>query len=45
MITGREFIQKMYSEVEETEKLFSTGNVELDELLEKVYSAGYRGWI
>lgn len=40
MITGIEFIQKMYSEVEETEKLFSTGDVELDELLEKVYSAG-----
>ena len=42
MIKGNEFV-KLFSEVEEQpveEKIFSTGDAELDELLEKVYSAG-----
>ena len=40
MITGKEFIKTFSEVVEEEEKLFSTGNEELDALLEKVYSEG-----
>lgn len=41
MIKGYDLV-KLFSETgyEESEKMFSTGNEELDELLERVYSAG-----
>jgi hypothetical protein len=43
MIIGRNLIEKMYSENEEIqdEKLYSTGDDELDDLLEKAFSEGY----
>lgn len=43
MITGKELIEKMYSENEEIqeEKLYSTGDSDLDDLLEKAFSEGY----
>ena len=41
MITGRELIEKYYSEVEEDERLYSTGDSELDDLLEKAFCEGY----
>lgn len=37
MITGRDLISSYY---EEDEKLFSTGNEELDDILEEVYYSG-----
>ena len=37
MITGRNFVNSWY---EEDEKLFSTGNEELDDILEEVYYSG-----
>lgn len=40
MITGLEFAEKLYSACQE-EKLYSTGNEELDNLLEKVFCEGY----
>ena len=43
MIIGRNLIEKMYSENEEIqdEKLYSTGDDELDDLLEKAFCEGY----
>ena len=43
MINGREFAEKFYSEnvQEEEERLYSTGNDELDELLERAFCEGY----
>lgn len=43
MITGKELVEKMYSENNEVqeEKLYSTGNDELDEMLEKAFCEGY----
>ena len=43
MINGREFAEKFYSESvqEEEERLYSTGNDELDELLERAFCEGY----
>jgi hypothetical protein len=43
MITGRELVEKMYSENEEIqeEKLYSTGDDELDDLLERAFCDGY----
>ena len=43
MITGKELIEKMYSENEEIqeEKLYSTGDDYLDDLLEKAFCEGY----
>ena len=43
MIIGRQFAEKFYSETvqEEEEKLYSTGNDELDELLERAFCEGY----
>ena len=41
MISGKEFAEKNFSQIEETEeKLFSTGNEELDNLLTEVYYSG-----
>ena len=41
MITGKEFIEKMYSQNNEVEKkLFSTGNDDLDAILTEVYYSG-----
>lgn len=41
MISGKEFAEKNFSQIEETkEKLFSTGNEELDNLLAEVYYSG-----
>lgn len=39
MITGRQLINSYY---EEDEKLFSTGNDELDDILEEVYYSGIK---
>ena len=43
MITGKDLIEKMYSENEETqdEKLYSTRDDYLDDLLEKAFCEGY----
>ena len=43
MINGREFAERFYSEnvQEEEERLYSTGNDELDELLERAFCEGY----
>ena len=41
MLTGKEFIEKYYSDVEEEERLYSIGNDELDDLLEKAFCDGY----
>ena len=43
MINGREFAERFYSEnvQEEEERLYSTGNDELDELLEYAFCDGY----
>ena len=45
MINGKEFAEKMFSEVEDNnevqEKLYSTGNDELDDLLERAFCEGY----
>lgn len=43
MITGSELIEKLYSEEynEGEERLYSTGDEELDDLLEKAFSEGY----
>ncbi len=45
MITGKELVEKMYSEnydeYEEDIRLYSTGDDELDDLLEKAFSEGY----
>jgi hypothetical protein len=44
MKNGKEFAEKMFSEVENNEvqeKLYSTGNDELDELLERAFCEGY----
>jgi len=47
MKNGKEFAEKMFSEMENNnnnevqEKLYSTGNDELDNLLEKAYNEGY----
>lgn len=43
MITGRELIQKYYSDNEyyENERLYSTGDSELDDLLERAFCDGY----
>ena len=40
MIKGYELIEKLYSDQEE-EKLYSTGDPELDDLLEKAFCEGY----
>lgn len=40
MIIGRKFAEKCFSQVDESEKLFSTGNEELDAILEEVYYSG-----
>ena len=40
MITGKDFINSYY---EENEKLFSTGDSELDDILEEVYYSGIEG--
>jgi hypothetical protein len=40
MIKGKEFAEKYFSQTEESEKLFSTGDSELDSLLEEVYYSG-----
>ena len=44
MITGKELIEKMYSEnydeYEDT-KLYSTGDSDLDDLLERAFCEGY----
>ena len=40
MISGKDFAEKCFSQVEESEKLFSTGNEELDSILEEVYYSG-----
>ena len=40
MIIGRELIEKQYSEIEDT-KLYSTGDDELDDLLERAFCEGY----
>jgi hypothetical protein len=40
MIIGKQFAEKLYSENQE-EKLYSTGNDELDELLERAFCEGY----
>ena len=43
MIKGIEFAKKLYSENNEVqeEKLYSTGNDELDEMLERAFCEGY----
>ena len=41
MIIGRELVEKHYSEIEESERLYSTGDSELDELLERAFCEGY----
>ena len=43
MINGREFAERFYSEnvQEEEERLYSTGNDELDDLLERAFCDGY----
>lgn len=44
MITGKELAEKLYSENEkyyESEKLYSTGDDELDDLLERAFCDGY----
>jgi len=43
MLNGQEFIEKLYSDIEEyeEEKLYSTGDEELVELLEKAFCEGY----
>lgn len=45
MTNGKEFAEKMFSEIEDNneiqEKLYSTGNDELDDLLERAFCEGY----
>ncbi len=43
MITGRELIEKMYSDYDEYEdtRLYSTGDSDLDDLLERAFCEGY----
>ena len=45
MKNGKEFAEKMFSEMEDNneiqEKLYSTGNDELDDLLERAFCEGY----
>ncbi len=40
MISGKDFAEKYFSQTEESEKLFSTGDSELDDLLQEVYYSG-----
>lgn len=40
MIKGKDFAERYFSQMEESEKLFSTGDSELDSLLEEVYYSG-----
>ena len=43
MITGKNFVEKLYStnEYYESEKLYSTGDSDLDDLLERAFCEGY----
>lgn len=41
MRIGRQFAEKLYSDYQEEERLYSTGNDELDELLERAFCDGY----
>ena len=42
MIIGRNFAEKLYSEIEpEDERLYSTGDPDLDDLLERAFCEGY----
>jgi len=42
MKSGKEFAEKMFSEMEDAqERLYSTGNDELDDLLERAFCDGY----
>ena len=40
MVKGKEFAEKHFSHSKESEKLFSTGDSELDNLLKEVYYSG-----
>ncbi len=40
MISGKDFAEKCFSQTEESQKLFSTGDEELDAILEEVYYSG-----
>ena len=41
MITGKELAEKLYSENYEDERLYSTGDSDLDDLLERAFCEGY----
>ena len=42
MLIGRGLVERSFSQYEEEERLYSTGNDELDDLLERAFCDGYQ---